>query len=199
MERLHAQREGRWDTALPGTLQGKTMGLVGVGSIGAHLAATAEALRDDRARLHQGDRGLSEVDHYFHRRSQAGLCRGLDYLVAVLPNTPGHAPAGGCRACWPRCRPTRWSSTRAVATPRHRGPHRGARTTTPRGCRARRVRRGAAASRAPAVADAGVFISSPYRRTQLSRPTSSASSWTTIAVMRVGEALRYQVDFDRGY
>ena len=42
LSRFDAQRARQWDATLPGTLQGKTIGLVGVGSIGAHLAATAK-------------------------------------------------------------------------------------------------------------------------------------------------------------
>jgi phosphoglycerate dehydrogenase-like enzyme len=42
LERNQAQKERRWDGSVTGTLRGKTIGLLGVGSIGAHLAATAK-------------------------------------------------------------------------------------------------------------------------------------------------------------
>lgn len=85
--RLEAQREHRWETTLPGTLQGKTLGLVGVGSIGAHLAATAKHFG---MRVHgytRASRDCRDVDRYFHGADKAAFARGLDYLVAVLPNT----------------------------------------------------------------------------------------------------------------
>jgi phosphoglycerate dehydrogenase-like enzyme len=40
-ERYRAQQEQRWDASVTGTLRGKTLGLLGVGSIGAALAGTA--------------------------------------------------------------------------------------------------------------------------------------------------------------
>ncbi len=40
-ERYRAQQEHRWDGNMTGMLRGKTIGLLGVGSIGARLAETA--------------------------------------------------------------------------------------------------------------------------------------------------------------
>lgn len=85
--RLEAQRAGRWDATLPGTLRGKTLGLVGVGSIGAHLAATGKHFG---MRVHgytRSSRDCRDVDLYFHGAEKAAFAAGLDYLVAVLPNT----------------------------------------------------------------------------------------------------------------
>ena len=41
-QRFLAQREGRWDATWPGRLRGKTLGLAGVGSIGAEIARVAQ-------------------------------------------------------------------------------------------------------------------------------------------------------------
>ena len=86
--RIHdAQRQGRWDATLPGTLQGKTLGLAGVGSIGSHLARTA---RHFGMRVHGYTRSSEDspdVDRYYHGDDKAAFASGLDYLVAVLPNT----------------------------------------------------------------------------------------------------------------
>jgi phosphoglycerate dehydrogenase-like enzyme len=87
--RLEAQREGRWDTTLPGTLQGKTIGLVGVGSIGAHLAATAKHFGMQVRGFTRSSAECRHVDAYFHGDDKAAFATGLDYLVAVLPNTVG--------------------------------------------------------------------------------------------------------------
>lgn len=88
LARLEAQRAGRWDTTPPGTLRQKTLGLVGVGSIGAHLAATA---RHFGMRVHgytRSTRTSPDVDRYFHGDEKRAFASGLDYLVAVLPDTP---------------------------------------------------------------------------------------------------------------
>ena len=86
--RFDAQRAGRWDPTLPGTLRGKTMGLVGVGSIGAHLAGTAKHFG---MRVHgytRSSRTSPDVDRYFHGDQKAAFATDVDYLVAVLPDTP---------------------------------------------------------------------------------------------------------------
>ena len=88
LARLDAQRSGRWDATPPGTLRGKTIGLVGVGSIGAHLARTAKHFG---MRVHgytRHSRNCADVDQYFHGHEKAAFASGLDYLVAVLPDTP---------------------------------------------------------------------------------------------------------------
>jgi phosphoglycerate dehydrogenase-like enzyme len=87
--RLDAQRQGRWDTTLPGTLQANTIGLVGVGSIGAHLAATARHFGMTVRGYTRASEDSADVNRYFHPGEEAAFADGLDYLVAVLPNTPG--------------------------------------------------------------------------------------------------------------
>ena len=89
LPRLEAQREGRWDTTLPGTLQGKTIGLVGVGSIGAHLAATAKHFGMQVRGFTRSSADCPHVNAYFHGGDKVAFATGLDYLVAVLPNTGG--------------------------------------------------------------------------------------------------------------
>jgi phosphoglycerate dehydrogenase-like enzyme len=87
LARLESQRAGRWDPTLPGTLQGKTLGLVGVGSIGAQLAATGQHFG---MRVHgytRSSRDCRDVDRYFHGADKTAFARDLDYLVVVLPNT----------------------------------------------------------------------------------------------------------------
>ncbi len=87
--RLEAQRAGVWDATLPGTLQGRTVGLVGVGSIGAHLAATAKHCGMTVRGYTRSSATCADVDEYFHGNDKVAFASGLDYLVAVLPNTPG--------------------------------------------------------------------------------------------------------------
>jgi phosphoglycerate dehydrogenase-like enzyme len=89
LHRLDAQRERRWDATLPGTLQGKTIGLVGVGSIGAHLATTAKHFGMIVRGYTRSSEESGHVDRYFHGDDKIAFASGLDYLVIVLPNTPG--------------------------------------------------------------------------------------------------------------
>jgi phosphoglycerate dehydrogenase-like enzyme len=89
LQRLDAQRAGTWDPSPPGRLKGKTIGLVGVGSIGTYLADTA---RHFGMRVHgytRRSRASASVDRYFHGDEKAAFAAGLDYLVAVLPDTAG--------------------------------------------------------------------------------------------------------------
>lgn len=89
LQRVDAQRDRRWDATLPGTLRGKTIGLVGVGSIGAHLAATAKHFGMIVRGYTRASEESAHVDRYFHGDDKIAFATGLDYLVAVLPNTPG--------------------------------------------------------------------------------------------------------------
>lgn len=86
-EKRASQREGRWDPAAPGTLRGRTIGLLGVGSIGAALARTA---RHFGMRVHgytRASESCGHVDRYFHGDERLAFARDLDYLVTVAPNT----------------------------------------------------------------------------------------------------------------
>ncbi|MEO8678992.1 MAG: D-2-hydroxyacid dehydrogenase [Vicinamibacterales bacterium] len=85
--RHEAQRAGKWDSTLPGTLQGKTLGLVGVGSIGARVAATAKHFGMTVNGYTRSSEGCPDVDRYFHGANKKAFATGVDYLLAVLPNT----------------------------------------------------------------------------------------------------------------
>jgi phosphoglycerate dehydrogenase-like enzyme len=86
--RYAAQQQGRWEPSITGTLRGKTIGLLGVGTIGAHIAATAKHFS---MRVHGYTRrseACPQVDTYFHGDDLLRFASGLDYLVSVLPGTP---------------------------------------------------------------------------------------------------------------
>jgi phosphoglycerate dehydrogenase-like enzyme len=87
LQRLANQREHRWDHTLTGMLRGKTLGLLGVGSIGAHLASTAKHFGMTVHGFTQGSESCPDVDVYHHADLPA-FAAALDYLVCVLPNTP---------------------------------------------------------------------------------------------------------------
>ena len=86
-QRYQAQRERRWDASLTGTLRGKTLGLLGVGSIGAALAGTARHFGMSVRGYTRTSESCLDVDAYFHSSRLLDFVGGLDYLVSVLPTT----------------------------------------------------------------------------------------------------------------
>jgi len=85
--RFQAQQEGRWDNSITGTLQGRTIGLLGVGSIGTALASTARHFGMNVRGYTRSSETCRDVDLYFHGSGLADFASGLDYLVNVLPDT----------------------------------------------------------------------------------------------------------------
>jgi phosphoglycerate dehydrogenase-like enzyme len=88
LERLEAQKNHRWDTALTGTLHGKTIGLLGVGSIGAEVARTAKFFGMTVRGYTRKSEGCEHVDRYYHGAGLLECAAGVDALVNILPNTP---------------------------------------------------------------------------------------------------------------
>lgn len=88
LARWHAQREHRWDNQMPGRLQGKTLGLLGVGSIGAVMAHTARAFGMRVLGYTRSTQNNAAVDAYYHGEQWPAFAAQLDYLVATLPATP---------------------------------------------------------------------------------------------------------------
>ena len=88
IQRLEAQKQNCWDAAITGTVRGKTIGLLGVGSIGAEVARTAKFFGLTVRGYTRASEDCREVDVYFHQEGLLEFARGLDYLVSILPNTP---------------------------------------------------------------------------------------------------------------
>jgi phosphoglycerate dehydrogenase-like enzyme len=86
-DRHRAQREGRWDNRLPGTLRGRQIGLLGVGTIGIALARTAKHFGMRVKGYTRTSEGCPDVDAYFHGGNLPAFAEDLDYVVAVMPNT----------------------------------------------------------------------------------------------------------------
>lgn len=86
-ERMAAQRNKQWDKSLTGTLRGKTIGLLGVGSIGAEVARTAKFFGMQVRGYTKSSEASKHVDNYFHGQDLPAFTNGLDYLVSILPNT----------------------------------------------------------------------------------------------------------------
>jgi len=102
-EKHAAQQAGRWDAKPPGTLRGKQIGLLGVGSIGAALAATAKHFRMRVKGYTRASEACPDVDAYFHGGDRIAFAKDLDYLVSVMPNTAGtrHLVDAGLLAALP--------------------------------------------------------------------------------------------------
>ena len=86
-ERYRAQQEERWDASVTGSLRGKTLGLLGVGSIGAALAGTARHFGMGVRGYTRASESCPDVEAYYHGSRLQDFAGGLDYLVGVLPNT----------------------------------------------------------------------------------------------------------------
>jgi len=87
LEKYRSQLEHRWDATPPGTLRGKTMGLLGVGTIGAALARTAKHFGMRVKGYTRRSEASRDVDVYYHGGQLAAFAAGLDYLVSVMPAT----------------------------------------------------------------------------------------------------------------
>ena len=86
-QRAEAQKNKVWDKSLTGSLKNKTIGLLGVGSIGAEVARTAKFFGMTVRGYTRGSETSEQVDKYFHGEELLEFAHGLDYLVSILPNT----------------------------------------------------------------------------------------------------------------
>ena len=86
-KRLADQRDREWNHSTAGVLYGKTIGLLGVGSIGAELARTAKFFEMTVRGYTRESETSPQVDKYFHGKDLLEFASSLDYLVSVLPNT----------------------------------------------------------------------------------------------------------------
>lgn len=87
LERIQSQQARQWQRHESGLLRGKTIGLLGVGSIGAHLAGTAKHFGMTVKGFTRESETSVQVDQYFHDNDLLKFADGLDYLVCVLPRT----------------------------------------------------------------------------------------------------------------
>ncbi len=87
LQKLEAQRNKLWDGRDTGTLRGKTIGLLGVGSIGADVARAAKFFGMTVRGYTWSSEASTDVDQYFHGNDLLKFASGLDYLVNILPNT----------------------------------------------------------------------------------------------------------------
>jgi len=86
--RWQTQQVRKWDQSAYGTLNNKVLGLMGVGSIGVHLAATAHHLGMRVYGYTYRSESCPYVDRYYHGDGLHQFSANLDYLVCTLPGTP---------------------------------------------------------------------------------------------------------------
>ena len=89
LDRIKAQQSREWKRDEAGTLRGKTIGLLGVGSIGTHLAATAKHFGMNVRGFTRRSETSTHVERYYHGEKLLEFAEGLDYLVSVLPRIKG--------------------------------------------------------------------------------------------------------------
>lgn len=87
LERIQAQKSREWQRTESGILRGRTLGLLGVGSIGAHLAGTAKHFGMTVRGYTRASETSQHIDAYYHGANLLKFAEGLDYLVSVLPRT----------------------------------------------------------------------------------------------------------------
>ncbi len=85
LERIRAQQAHQWQRNEPGRLRGRTLGLLGVGSIGAHLAGTAKHFGMNVRGYTRNSETSTQVDNYYHSDDLLKFADGLDYVISVLP------------------------------------------------------------------------------------------------------------------
>ena len=76
-----------WDESPDGHLYGKSLGIMGTGSIGSHLAQSCRALGLRVSGLNSDGRNMPHFERCYSPASLAEFATGLDYLVVLLPDT----------------------------------------------------------------------------------------------------------------
>lgn len=86
-ELAERQQTKEWKGFQARSLRGKTIGLLGVGSIGAEVARTAKFFGMNVRGYTRASEAGKYADRYYHTGQLNDFAEGLDYLVNILPNT----------------------------------------------------------------------------------------------------------------
>ena len=89
VERARQQAARNWFDSPSGILHGKRLGIMGTGSIGAHIAGMARAFGLKVRGLSQSGTQSPDFDDVRPVEDLHNFLEGLDYLVSVLPATHG--------------------------------------------------------------------------------------------------------------
>jgi D-2-hydroxyacid dehydrogenase (NADP+) len=82
---LIAQSEHRWDAWDPEVLDGKTVAIVGIGSVGEHLAGVCAALGMTVFGVSRTARSVPGITRMFGRDELADVATQVDFLVLTVP------------------------------------------------------------------------------------------------------------------
>lgn len=88
-QRSENQKQRAWDDQFSGELRGKVMGILGTGSIGAHVAQVAKQFGIEVLGLNTSGREVEPFSKVFSITDLFELLAQCDYLVSILPNVPG--------------------------------------------------------------------------------------------------------------
>jgi glyoxylate/hydroxypyruvate reductase A len=83
-----AQREHRWEHFVAGTLEGKTLGVAGLGSIGREIVRKARTFDLRVHGLSRTGTAAGIVDRHFGPDEWPEFAASVDVLVLTLPRTP---------------------------------------------------------------------------------------------------------------
>lgn len=87
--RIASQRLKRWDDAFSGQLQGKVMGIMGTGSIGAYVAKIAGQFGMDCLGLNTRGESVESFRRVYAATALPEFLAECDYVVSILPAVPG--------------------------------------------------------------------------------------------------------------
>jgi len=87
--RIASQRLKRWDDAFSGQLQGKVMGIMGTGSIGAYVAKIAGQFGMDCLGLNTRGESVESFRRVYPATALPEFLAECDYVVSILPAVPG--------------------------------------------------------------------------------------------------------------
>ncbi len=83
-----AQRARRWEPASPSLLRGRTLGLLGLGSVGRAVARVARAFAMRVVGINRSGQRVPEAERVYRRAGLREILGQSDYLVLALPLTP---------------------------------------------------------------------------------------------------------------
>ena len=77
-----------WNSAPDRSVAGRRMGIMGTGSIGAHVARAVAALDIEVIGLNSNGRDVAGFTRCYATDDKLAFANGLDYLAAIVPETP---------------------------------------------------------------------------------------------------------------
>lgn len=86
--RKEIQTDRQWDMTSNGQLRGKTMGIMGAGSIGEAVADTARKLNINVIGFNSSGENTGKFQSMYSTSSLENFLRACDYVVGILPDVP---------------------------------------------------------------------------------------------------------------